>query len=354
MADNVAITAGSGVTIAADELTDGVLGSVKVQYVKIMDGTLDGTSKATVGAAGLKVDGSGATQPVSGSVTALSGTAGNFLAQVSGTVTATGTVIVTSGTAANLLSQVSGSVTAVSGTAANLLTQVSQGTAGNLLATVNCGTAANMLATVSCGTASTLLAQVSQGTAANLLATVTCGTAANFLTTSTVSCGTAGNLLATVTCGTAANMLTTSTVSCGTAANLLSTATLAAGTANAGAVISYPGNLFFNGTANVTVSYAAVAFTASGDNTVVAGVTSKNIYVLAGLVVASAVTNVKWWSTSTAGTALTGLLTLAPNVGFQIPYCPFANFATPSTGQALVLNTSANGTVGGWIVYVAY
>lgn len=74
MADNVAITSGSGTTIGADEVTDGTLGTVKVQYVKLMDGTLDGTSKATVGANGLKVDGSGATQPVSGTVTANLGT----------------------------------------------------------------------------------------------------------------------------------------------------------------------------------------------------------------------------------------------------------------------------------------
>lgn len=71
-ADNVAITAGSGTTVAADEVVDGTLGTVKVQYVKIMDGTLDGTSKATVNATGLKVDASGAAVPVtdnSGSLT---------------------------------------------------------------------------------------------------------------------------------------------------------------------------------------------------------------------------------------------------------------------------------------------
>lgn len=56
MADNVAVTAGSGTTIAADEVVDGTLGTVKVQYVKLMDGTLDGTSKGVVSAAGLKVD----------------------------------------------------------------------------------------------------------------------------------------------------------------------------------------------------------------------------------------------------------------------------------------------------------
>jgi hypothetical protein len=56
MADNVAITAGAGTTVAADEVTDGTLGTVKVQFVKLMDGTLDGTSKALVGARGLAVD----------------------------------------------------------------------------------------------------------------------------------------------------------------------------------------------------------------------------------------------------------------------------------------------------------
>lgn len=52
MADNVAITAGSGTTVAADEVTDGTLGSVKVQIVKIMDGTLDSTNKLIVDSSG--------------------------------------------------------------------------------------------------------------------------------------------------------------------------------------------------------------------------------------------------------------------------------------------------------------
>jgi len=56
MADNVAITAGSGTTIAADEVSDGTLGSCKVQYVKIMDGTLNGTDKAAVSSDGLLVN----------------------------------------------------------------------------------------------------------------------------------------------------------------------------------------------------------------------------------------------------------------------------------------------------------
>lgn len=69
MADNISITPGSGATYAADEVTDGTLGSVKVGFTKIMDGTLDGTNKLTISAGGAAlVDGSAVTQPVSGTV----------------------------------------------------------------------------------------------------------------------------------------------------------------------------------------------------------------------------------------------------------------------------------------------
>lgn len=56
MADNVVVTAGTGTTVGADEVVDATLGTVKVQYVKLMDGTLDGTTKAAVGASGLAAD----------------------------------------------------------------------------------------------------------------------------------------------------------------------------------------------------------------------------------------------------------------------------------------------------------
>lgn len=53
MADNTTITPGSGVTIACDEVTDGVLGSaIKVQFTKLMDGTLDSTNKLIVDSSG--------------------------------------------------------------------------------------------------------------------------------------------------------------------------------------------------------------------------------------------------------------------------------------------------------------
>lgn len=52
MADNVAITAGSGTTVAADEVVDATLGTVKVQYVKLMDGTYDSTNKGIIDSSG--------------------------------------------------------------------------------------------------------------------------------------------------------------------------------------------------------------------------------------------------------------------------------------------------------------
>jgi hypothetical protein len=53
MGDNVIAPVTAPVTVAADEVTDPTLGVVKVQYVKLMDGTPDGTSKALIGADGL-------------------------------------------------------------------------------------------------------------------------------------------------------------------------------------------------------------------------------------------------------------------------------------------------------------
>jgi len=52
MADNLAVTPGSGATMAADEATDGTLGSVKIPFAKIMDGTLDSTNKLVINSSG--------------------------------------------------------------------------------------------------------------------------------------------------------------------------------------------------------------------------------------------------------------------------------------------------------------
>lgn len=58
MADNVTLnTMSGGAVVATDEVTDGTLGTVQVQYVKLMDGALNGTTKSSIDASfGLKVD----------------------------------------------------------------------------------------------------------------------------------------------------------------------------------------------------------------------------------------------------------------------------------------------------------
>jgi hypothetical protein len=65
MADNLTTQTGTLATIPGSTViaTDQLGTGEHVQFVKIMDGTLDGTTKAAVGANGLKVDGSGVTQP---------------------------------------------------------------------------------------------------------------------------------------------------------------------------------------------------------------------------------------------------------------------------------------------------
>lgn len=67
MADTVTVNVSSGTAvIATDQVTDGTLGTVQVQYTKLMDATLDSTNKAIVSSSGaLKVDNSAVTQPIS-------------------------------------------------------------------------------------------------------------------------------------------------------------------------------------------------------------------------------------------------------------------------------------------------
>jgi len=64
MADNFQITQGSGTFIATDQAGSGE----HYQRVKLVEATLDSTSPTGVTSNPLKVDGSGATQPVSGTV----------------------------------------------------------------------------------------------------------------------------------------------------------------------------------------------------------------------------------------------------------------------------------------------
>lgn len=259
--------------------------------------------------------------------------------------------------------------------------EVTQGTAGNLLTTVSCGTSSSMMvqavvtsataAYVISGTASNLKAEVTQagtvtvhsGTVGSVL--VRSGTAGNMVvqavvtsaTAAFVQQGTAANLKATVTqaatvivhSGTAGSVLVRS----GTAANLKAEVVLVASTVTVGhAVVHNELGTYFAGTATVAPTYAAVSFSSTGDNTVIAGSASKKIYVLSGVIMSSTVTNMQWWNVSTAGTVASGVMAVPAAGGYQIPWTPVGAIATNQTGVALILNLSAASTVGGFITYV--
>lgn len=137
MADNVAYTAGSGTTIAADEVVDGTLGTVKVQYIKLMDGTLDGTTKASVGANGLSVDvramvvlpagtniigkvGIDQTTPGTTNLVALASNQSVNTAQINGVATSTGTGVMGTGVQRVAIASDNDALTIKQATAANL------------------------------------------------------------------------------------------------------------------------------------------------------------------------------------------------------------------------------------------
>ncbi len=129
MADNVAITAGSGTTIATDDVA-----GIHVQYVKLMDGTLDGSGKIAGDATnGLDVDVTRLPALVAGTanigdvdvltVPAPLSTTGNGTAATALRVTlasdSTGTTAVTQATASSLKMEPAGNVAHDAGDSGN-------------------------------------------------------------------------------------------------------------------------------------------------------------------------------------------------------------------------------------------
>lgn len=106
----------------------------------------------------------------------------------------------------------------------------------------------------------------------------------------------------------------------------------------------------YEGTTALTPKFKVIDHAVSGDNELVAAVASKKIRVLGGLLIASAAVNARFES-GAGGTALTGVMNLAANAGFQIPYIPVGNFET-AANTALNLELSGAVSVDGWIVYI--
>lgn len=92
----------------------------------------------------------------------------------------------------------------------------------------------------------------------------------------------------------------------------------------------------------------AIISAASADNTLVAAVTGKKIRVLEFHLVASAALAARFESAA-AGTALTGVMSLAANAILHAPWCPAGHFETVvSELLNLELSTSA---CYGWLIY---
>lgn len=105
-----------------------------------------------------------------------------------------------------------------------------------------------------------------------------------------------------------------------------------------------------NGATVLTPKFAVINASTSGNNTLVAGVTSKKIRVLAYNFIANGTVNAKFQSAA-SGTDLTGLKYCVVNTGLVAPFNPLGWFET-GAGSLLNLNLSAAIAVGGELVYV--
>ncbi len=105
-----------------------------------------------------------------------------------------------------------------------------------------------------------------------------------------------------------------------------------------------------NGTTALTPKYVIIDAATSGDNTILAAVSSKKIRVLACFMVAAGAVNARFES-GAGGTALTGQMNLAANGGFVLPFNPVGWFETAAT-TLLNLELSGAVSVDGSLVYV--
>ena len=110
-----------------------------------------------------------------------------------------------------------------------------------------------------------------------------------------------------------------------------------------------------NGTTALTPKFAAIAAAGAGDNSLVAAVVGKKIRVLNLFLLAAGAVNV-YFTSAAGGTVIfggsTNKITLAANGGFVLPFSPVGWFENSAVNQALVLNLSGAVAVSGGLVYV--
>jgi hypothetical protein len=99
-----------------------------------------------------------------------------------------------------------------------------------------------------------------------------------------------------------------------------------------------------------TPTFAAISTASSGDQTIVAAVTSKKITVYSYVLVADGTVAVTW---KRAATAMSGAMALVVNSGISAHASASSPLFQTGTGEALVLNLSAAIGVRGHLAYVA-
>lgn len=361
MADNVAITPGSGASIAADDVS-----SVYFQKIKV-DGGGDGVSvpivagqQAMAASLPVVVASNQTAIPVSDGSSTLSIDDGGGSVTVDGTVAVSGTVTVdTELPSAGALADATANPTTPTVGAAHLLFN---GTTWDRAR----GDTTNGLdvdVTRVSGTVTVDSELPSAGALADAAANPTTPTvgAANLLYNGTtwdrVRGDTTNGLDVDVT------RLPSGTVAGGTS--------LPAGTNNIGDVdvLTQPARVattdtitaklatdaIQNGTTALTPKFAAIAAASSGDNTLVAAVVGKQIRVLQLFILVAGAVNV-YFTSGAGGTVIfggsTNKINLAANGGFVLPFSPVGWFQNSSANQALVMNLSGAVVVSGGLVYV--
>lgn len=121
-------------------------------------------------------------------------------------------------------------------------------------------------------------------------------------------------------------------------------------TDNIGAVLTT--DAIMSDTTVLTPKFAVIDAATSGDNTLVAAVSSKKIRVLSLFIVnGHTSTQTVRFESGASGTALTGQMILAANGGFVLPFNPVGWFETATT-TLLNLELSGATTVDGSLCYV--
>ncbi len=108
---------------------------------------------------------------------------------------------------------------------------------------------------------------------------------------------------------------------------------------------------FKNIPGHVDIKYAVVSGASSGDNTLVAAVSGKQILLLSCIIIASGAVNIRFEDGASTGTYLSGQMNLTTNSGFTAPFNE-GGWCIGSTNTLLNLELSGAVSVSGFLSYV--